>query len=242
MGFGLNIQAANHVIHYTRPWNPAKEDQATDRAYRIGQTKHVTVYYPTVHAPDFVTFEKRLDELLTTKRELAAKTWLNGADEIRVGEFGNLAAGANEQVFPDRPVGEEDLPAIEGFALEALCTLLWDKQGFHTHCTPKSGDGGVDVVAWREGEGCLIQCKASSKEGHALGWEAVRDVSAGAKAYTSQYPGVRFRRVAVTNQSFNDNARNQATVLGVELIDREKLLALLGDYPIQIQEFRLSVV
>lgn len=241
VGFGLNIQAANHVIHYSRPWNPAKEDQATDRAYRIGQAKPVTVYYPTVHARDFDTFERRLDELLTIKRELAAKTWLNGADDIRVDQFGNLAAGANEQTFPSRPVGEEDLPTIEGFALEALCTLLWDKQGFHTHCTPKSGDGGVDVVAWREGAGYLIQCKASSTEDHALGWEAVRDVSAGAKAYTSQYPGVRFRRVAVTNQRFNDNARRQAVVLGVELIDREKLLSLLGCYPIQIQEFRLSV-
>jgi SNF2 family DNA or RNA helicase len=45
VGFGLNIQAANHVIHYTRTWNPAKEDQATDRAYRIGQTRDVHVYY-----------------------------------------------------------------------------------------------------------------------------------------------------------------------------------------------------
>ena len=49
IGFGVNIQAANHVIHYTRTWNPAKEDQATDRAYRIGQTKDVYVYYPVVH-------------------------------------------------------------------------------------------------------------------------------------------------------------------------------------------------
>lgn len=37
VGFGINIQAANHVIHFTRTWNPAKEDQATARAYRIGQ-------------------------------------------------------------------------------------------------------------------------------------------------------------------------------------------------------------
>jgi SNF2 family DNA or RNA helicase len=46
VGYGVNIQAANHVFHYTRTWNPAKEDQATDRAYRIGQLKPVYVYYP----------------------------------------------------------------------------------------------------------------------------------------------------------------------------------------------------
>lgn len=72
MGFGVNIQAANHVIHFTRPWNPAKEDQATDRAYRIGQTRPVQVYYPTVVAEDFITFEAKLDALLEAKRQLAS--------------------------------------------------------------------------------------------------------------------------------------------------------------------------
>lgn len=47
-GIGLNIQKANHVIHYMRHWNPAKEDQATDRAYRIGQDRDVHVYTPVV--------------------------------------------------------------------------------------------------------------------------------------------------------------------------------------------------
>ncbi len=242
VGFGLNIQAANHVIHYTRPWNPAKEDQATDRAYRIGQDKAVTVYYPTVHAEEFVTFEKRLDELLTSKRELAAKTWLNGADEIQVAEFGNLGAGDELIVFPNRPVGEEELCSINGYALESLCALLWDKQGFHTHQTPKSGDGGVDVVAWKDEDGVLIQCKASSQQGQTLGWEAVKDVSAGARAYSGKYPDVRFRRVAVTNQQFNDNARKQAGLLEVELIERDGLLALLNQHPVQLQEFRLAVL
>ena len=43
VGFGVNIQEANHVIHYPRHWNPAKEDQATDRAHRIGQKREVNV-------------------------------------------------------------------------------------------------------------------------------------------------------------------------------------------------------
>lgn len=71
VGFGVNIQKANHVIHYTRSWNPAKEDQATDRAYRIGQEKEVFVYYPSVIAQDFETFEIKLDKLLSSKRSLA---------------------------------------------------------------------------------------------------------------------------------------------------------------------------
>lgn len=71
VGFGVNIQKANHVIHYTRSWNPAKEDQATDRAYRIGQDKEVFVYYPSISAHDFDTFEIKLDYLLSSKRALA---------------------------------------------------------------------------------------------------------------------------------------------------------------------------
>ena len=87
VGFGVNIQAANHVIHYTRTWNPAKEDQATDRAYRIGQTRDVHVYYPTVAADDFETFDVKLDRLLNEKRSLA-NDMLNGTGSISAEEFG----------------------------------------------------------------------------------------------------------------------------------------------------------
>lgn len=86
VGFGVNMQAANHVIHFTRTWNPAKEDQATDRAYRIGQTKDVFVYYPTVSALDFKTFDVKLDELLERKRALAGDM-LNGSGEIGARDF-----------------------------------------------------------------------------------------------------------------------------------------------------------
>lgn len=89
VGFGVNIQAANHVIHYTRTWNPAKEDQATDRAYRIGQTKEVHVYYPVAFADDFTTFDVKLHRLLEYKRELA-KDMLNGSGDVRPGEFNVL--------------------------------------------------------------------------------------------------------------------------------------------------------
>lgn len=89
VGFGVNIQAANHVIHFTRPWNPAKEDQATDRAYRIGQTKDVYVYCPTVVGDGYETFEQRLDALLGRKRSLS-RDMLAGVQEIGVEEFDGI--------------------------------------------------------------------------------------------------------------------------------------------------------
>jgi len=75
-GVGLNITGANHVIHYTRVWNPAKERQATDRVHRIGQKRPVTVYFPIVVSERFETAEKKLDRIL------ARKSWL--ADEVIV--------------------------------------------------------------------------------------------------------------------------------------------------------------
>ncbi|WP_240356572.1 DEAD/DEAH box helicase [Myxococcus eversor] len=81
-GAGLNIVAANHVIHYGRWWNPAKEDQATDRAHRIGQVRPVHVYYPLLHRrgrPD-AGFDLRLHELVERKRAIA-RDFLSPTDD-----------------------------------------------------------------------------------------------------------------------------------------------------------------
>lgn len=89
VGFGVNIQKANHVIHFTRPWNPAKEDQATDRAYRIGQTNPVYVYYPTVVGRGFETFDQRVDALLFEKRALS-RDMLAVEQSITLDDFKSL--------------------------------------------------------------------------------------------------------------------------------------------------------
>lgn len=72
-GIGLTITAANHVIHLSRWWNPAVEDQCNDRVYRIGQTKPVTVHVPIARHPDFgdSSFDVTLDDLLYKKRGLS---------------------------------------------------------------------------------------------------------------------------------------------------------------------------
>ena len=89
VGFGVNIQAANHVVHFTRTWNPAKEDQATARAYRIGQKRTVQVYYPGVVNDRFPSFDVRLDALLSKKRELASDM-LNGCSDIKAADFADF--------------------------------------------------------------------------------------------------------------------------------------------------------
>ncbi|RYD48291.1 MAG: DEAD/DEAH box helicase, partial [Verrucomicrobiaceae bacterium] len=74
-GVGLTITAANHVIHLERWWNPAVEDQCTDRVYRIGQDKPVTIWLPqAVHPAEGIrqhSFDLRIHDLLENKRRLS---------------------------------------------------------------------------------------------------------------------------------------------------------------------------
>jgi SNF2 family DNA or RNA helicase len=72
-GIGLTLTAATHVIHLSRWWNPAVEDQCTDRVYRIGQHKPVTVHIPQALWPESEasSFDRRLHELLERKRALS---------------------------------------------------------------------------------------------------------------------------------------------------------------------------
>ena len=180
VGFGLNIQAANHVVHYTRTWNPAREDQATDRAYRIGQERDVYVYYPVVRADDFSTFDVKLDELLSKKRVLA-EDMLNGSADVGPGEFdvAEVIPGA-EHTGVDESVTLDMALRMDGQFFECLVNVLWTKQGYQCYQTPRSNDNGVDVVALREREGQLIQAKTSGRDGMQLSWDAVKEVVTGA--------------------------------------------------------------
>ena len=76
-GTGLNLTKANHVIHFDRWWNPAVENQATDRAFRIGQTKDVMVH-------KFVskgTIEEKIDAIINSKKELAENVIGSGGEK-----------------------------------------------------------------------------------------------------------------------------------------------------------------
>ncbi len=82
-GTGLNLTAATNVVHYDRWWNPAVEDQATDRAYRIGQTQTVTVHRIITEG----TIEDRVAELLRNKRQLADR--VVGGGDAWIGDLSN---------------------------------------------------------------------------------------------------------------------------------------------------------
>jgi SNF2 family DNA or RNA helicase len=77
-GSGLNLTAASHVIHFDRWWNPAVENQATDRAFRIGQTKNVLVHRFVCRG----TVEEKVDQLIESKHQLSQDLLGGGADVL----------------------------------------------------------------------------------------------------------------------------------------------------------------
>jgi SNF2 family DNA or RNA helicase len=77
-GTGLNLTAASHVIHFDRWWNPAVENQATDRAFRIGQKRNVLVHKFVCRG----TIEERIDALIEEKHQLAADLLEGGAEKM----------------------------------------------------------------------------------------------------------------------------------------------------------------
>lgn len=95
-GTGLNLTAATHVVHFDRWWNPAVEDQATDRAFRIGQKRNVQVR-------KFVcagTLEERIDAMIESKRALAerivgkSENWITEISTEEIREIVSLSADA----------------------------------------------------------------------------------------------------------------------------------------------------
>jgi SNF2 family DNA or RNA helicase len=92
-GTGLNLTAATNVIHYDLWWNPAVENQATDRAYRIGQVKNVQVHRFITQA----TFEEKIDAMIQAKQELAnltvgtGESWITDLSNTELREIFTLA-------------------------------------------------------------------------------------------------------------------------------------------------------
>jgi hypothetical protein len=121
-GVGLTITAANHVVHLSRWWNPAVEDQATDRVYRMGQTREVHVHFPMAVHPDPAigpsSFDLRLDALIERKRTLTRDLFLppdaSDADINELFREVSLSDAADDPAAEMAPSTSEELPRLSG--------------------------------------------------------------------------------------------------------------------------------
>jgi len=240
-GVGLNVTHANHVIHYTRHWNPAKEQQATDRAYRIGQMKDVHVYYPMAVFPDEMknedgsrkkSFDEILDALLDRKKSLATNTLFPSEQaEVKPDEIFDNIFGFNAESKPI-PLTMKQVDKLNPNLFEAYIAALYYKQGFQVYLTPYSNDKGVDVVVLREGENYLIQAKQCKA---CVGIDAIQEIYTSKNYYESKFKE-SFSLMGIANSEFSQSAIIMSRSNNVILIAREKLEKMVDKYDVTIQE------
>jgi superfamily II DNA or RNA helicase len=231
-GAGLNIVAANHVIHLERHWNPAKEDQATDRAYRIGQTKPVTVYLPAASHGEFTSFDAILNNLLNKKRAFQSSLGLIPPDSVSGPDliteiFGEVPSG---NAKPSPSLTLEAALNLSWQMFEALIALLYEPDSERVILTPQSADHGADVVVLGWGpkkENILIQCKFTSRK--------VLDSEEGVRAVCSSAPffetplDVKFHRkiLHTTAPRFGRRSKTSAQTCSVDLLGMKWLKTTL---------------
>ena len=225
-GIGLTLVEANHVIHYGRWWNPAKEAQATDRAYRIGQTRDVHVYYLIAKDPrgEFRSFDEIMHDLIRRRRDLAAEFLapMPAEDDLKLELAREVFDDQLQQDSPVNTISEEDVRLLPPDRFEALTALMESKAGAKVILTPRAGDEGIDVIAVSKTEIRLLQCK------HTL-WDNSIDTDA-VNELIAAFDGYRARRlrsassrrviraVLITNGPITRQARRAANEAGVHLV------------------------
>ena len=243
-GVGLTITAANHVIHYGRWWNPAKENQATDRAYRIGQTRKVHVYHfiGTDPKKEFETFDEKLDKLLKAREALADNFLAPDNFETKASAglagdvFGFGGLNTKERV-PGSHGDQVGVDEIDPYEFEAMVAILMRERYSKSGLTPKSGDGGVDVVCFSEGKIALVQCKQTKSKVPVNYEKAMHELIDGLDYYReAHFPSEArhssVRLILVTSAFLDMQSVAKAKDLSIEVIDRKIVLDLLAERPI----------
>lgn len=239
-GVGLNITGANHVIHLSRCWNPAKEDQATSRVYRIGQTKDVHVYLPMAVDPNLgenASFDEKLDRLLSRKRSLSRSVIFPTGDSAEDGMqvINGIIHGAADVSVKPAYWTMEDIAKVTGDEFEGIICQLWDSvPGYTAIQTPHSGDRGADVLVFTDPaktKGVLIQCKVTGAEGNCSN-KGVQEIHTAISYYNEQYKA-NFQGMVVTNaRDFTKEAKELAEVNHIRLFARNDLEKLLKEHPV----------
>jgi len=237
-GVGLTLIEANHVIHYGRWWNPAKEAQATDRVYRIGQSKDVHVYYPIAKDPQgvFETFDEKLDALIRRRRELASE-FLSPipSEEDLEHELLKTILETPEESTAVRNLQKDDIRLLSWDRFEALIALLEEKRGNRVVLTPRAGDDKADVLAVGHKQVRIVQCKHSLWDA-ALDADVLAEVVGAIDLYRTKYlkdlpQTLALRPIIVTNGVFTRTARTAARGRDVELVGDPELSKLLEETP-----------
>jgi HJR/Mrr/RecB family endonuclease len=227
-GFGLTLTRATQVVHLNRWWNPAVEDQCSDRTHRKGQTQSVTVHLPIARHPRLgdESFDVLLDELLTFKRAQSQRVIVPSAlTEQELAEFyGRMATGTGHS----RRSGLGDLDRQDWRSFEMWVARQFQEVGWHVSETPWSGDAGVDVVCRHPADRrcVLVQVKHKAMGQGQVSDDAVAEIEQAPARYRGHSWLKEPALIVVTNGRFDLKARTAARQGGVRLVERDDIITL----------------
>ncbi len=226
-GVGLTLTAATHVIHLSRWWNPAVEEQCNDRIYRIGQMRDVTVHLPLAIHPAYQerSFDCVLNDLMRRKTLLArAALWPPIDSDF---DNGMLVTGMSDA----EPFDPATLDDLDWMGFENWITDRARESGdWEASETPRSGDSGADAILrgrHRRMTTAMIQAKHTVDRDRLIDETAVREILHAKGFYDVCNPQL----VVITNaRGFTGGARKLALENDVKLVDRDRL----GLWPSQV--------
>lgn len=222
-GVGFNIIGANHVIHLSRCWNPAKEDQATDRVYRIGQTKDVQVYLPIAIDPSLgkgSSFDEKLDQLLDFKRRLSESVLFPTGDteEDGVSVLNDLLNSSDTEISEIYSADFWTVKELEnvttGTFRQILCEVYRNVPGYQVKILQRVNSNGADFLVYTdksESRGFVVCCLAGNIEPDCF--TKVMDMASQSALYYSKKCHGHFQGVVIANakefpQEAYDEAKN----------------------------------
>lgn len=237
-GVGLTVVGANNVVHFERHWNPAKEAQATDRVYRIGQKKDVNIYVPVLLHPEMESFDVNLHKLLTKKTQL--KDAVVTPEEVipMPGGIGGAKGFSDEQI-----IDSEDIKKLSWQQFEALTVEVMSKElvAESVWLASNGADKGSDGILIAINEMVLIQAKHTTR-GRYDGYKAVQEIFAAKPIYEHQIGKNCSKLLFITNATMlSSRTREVAKQCGVEVINGNELSQLVEKHQITFKQILIRL-
>lgn len=235
-GVGLTIVSANHVIHLERHWNPAKEAQATDRVYRIGQTKDVSVYYPILLHPESDSFDVNLNRLLMSKQGL--KDAIIVPSPVSEQELTGSGMFGTGHSVKESALTIDDVDALSWEMFEALVTCLFSHDCKEAILTKGGRDKGADTVVIESDDSLtVVQSKHTKNTQRLDGYKAITEAYGAGPHYSKKLGREVKKKYVITNaKSYSGEGVQHAKTYGVELLARKDIVEMLKERKVKMSD------
>lgn len=233
-GVGLTVVGANNVVHFERHWNPAKEAQATDRVYRIGQTKDVNIYIPILLHPEMESFDVNLHRLLS-KKTLLKDAVITPEEVIPMpGGIGSKGTFPDSTLIITKEINKLSWEQFEALAVEVMAKELMSET---LYLTQNGNDYGADGVVLTNDSLNLLQVKHTTSKSYNGGYKAINEVYTAKPKYEPLFEKTNTNLFFITNASrLSKQARDAARESGVEILNGENFASLVEKHQITFKQ------